>query len=389
MMQEERNNKNIIIGIICAVFVALLSFLSIGILPIALLCVILPAVAFYGDMKSTYPIASITLTVTWVILGIIYWPILYVMLPIIICICILPIACYILFFKLKEVSFYEGVVYSITAALISIMFGVLLVFLISAKGDLIKIYTQSIYSYLSSANENSFFDALLPGLSSAILFMKNATDFGELFTYSVSTIGFAREAHLEIIMPYLNDILKLYGVSYFMSFSLLIGVFTWYIPALIYYRKVRWDTKGPKLKPPPITSFKMPRWFTNTIMLLLVFVIIIQYAGSERWFSVAIAIQKIIMLLLAFQGISTIAWLLKRYKVQKASRVIILIILCFLSSLMAWVGVFDVVFNIRLYSANREMIRKTLYIMKKNYDKEKTSKKNNDKDNDDERKNEK
>lgn len=393
-MQEKRDNKNIIIGIICAVFAALLSFLSIGILPLALLLVMLPAVAFYGDMKSRYPIASITLIISWIILCIMYWSSIYIMLPIIICICILPIVCYILFFIFKDLSFYESVIYTIAAALISVMIGVLIIFLINARGDLIEMYQQSIYDYLISAKENSFFDALLPGFSSAILFLENAVDFNEFFAYSASTIDFSREAHLEIIVPYMKDVLGLYGVSYFMSFALLIGIFTWYIPTLIYYRMVKWDVKGPKLKPPPITSFRMPKWFTNTIMLMLVFVIFIQYAGSERWNSVAMAIQKIIMLLLAFQGISTIAWLLKRYKVHKTLRAVILIIICFLSSLMAWIGIFDVVFNIRLYSANREMIRKTLYIMKKNYDKEKNSKKhkdidNSDKDNDDERKDEK
>ena len=99
-------------------------------------------------------------------------------------------------------------------------------------------------------------------------------------------------------------------------------------------------------------------------------------------------------MMLALQGISTIAWMLKRYKVHKVIRVIVLIGACLLGALMAWIGIFDVVFNIRLYSANKEAIRRTIAIMKKKNEisknktdqTEKNNEDNNGTNHDDERK---
>lgn len=364
-MKEQENFGTIhyILGYLITTALAVAGLFSNGWIMLAV-CFILPIMVIMMDSRTRFPAASLGFTVLAAMALALRWSTAGLLLPVVLSAATMVIAVYFIL-RMKNIQFYEGMIYTVAAAMTGMVMGVVILYIIHDQTDLVLLYGEQIMGNIRQMPNNPLIDALLTSFSAQVQLINDGAGLTQVMEYINQSMALSHQQKLDIVLPALGNLWQAVSAAYLMKYAILSGLLAWYIPLNIQYRKVARTQEGPALKPPPFTAFRMSRWFTNTLMLLLLVVLLLQFSGGSRFLTAMIAIQHTVMLLLSLQGLSTMAWILKKNRFPLAARWVILIILTFLGNTLAWIGIIDVVFNIRLFLANKQNIQRAVALARK------------------------
>ena len=269
-------------------------------------------------------------------------------------------------------EYWQSIGYVILAEFVGIVAGVLIVYLYYGRQDLAGLLAQGFRNVYETAAPNNEIAAMSINLMAQILAFTtqgSAVDLTEIDAMSISD-------KLDIIVPMVKTGLARALPSFMMGYGILSGVWAWFMSSLMIDRRAR-DKKPLKAiaehKPhPPFAEWKLPRWLTNVLMLVLLVSIIISFAAQGPFLNAAYALQTVATVILAIQGLAVVNWWLKKKKVKSAVNVLICILAVMLSMvinfLLPLLGVADIMFSIRVSDVQRAAIKKKMEEIKKQVD---------------------
>jgi ABC-type multidrug transport system fused ATPase/permease subunit len=331
---------------------------------------ILPAVAiyFYASYKNYWALilSAALLLLTALLVG----EYIVVLLPFILPI-ILAGAAGIYMHKSSE-EYWQSIGYVILAEFVGIVAGVLIVFLYYGRQDLAGLLAQGFRNVYETAAPNNEIAAMSINLMAQVLTLTtqgNAADLAEIDAMSIAD-------KLDMIVPMIKTGLARALPSFMMGYGILSGVWAWFMSSLMIDRRAR-DKKPLKAidehKPhPPFAEWKLPRWLTNVLMLLLLVSIIISFAAQGPMLNAAYALQTVATVILAIQGLAVVHWWLKKKKVKNSVNVLVCVLAVMLSMvinfLLPLLGIADIMFSIRVSDEQRAAIKKKMEEIKKQVD---------------------
>ena len=331
---------------------------------------ILPAVAiyFYASYKNYWALilSAALLLLTALLVG----EYMVVLLPFILPI-ILAGAAGIYMHKSSE-EYWQSIGYVILAEFVGIVAGVLIVFLYYGRQDLAGLLAQGFRNVYETAAPNNEIAAMSINLMAQVLTLTtqgNAADLAEIDAMSIAD-------KLDMIVPMIKTGLARALPSFMMGYGILSGVWAWFMSSLMIDRRAR-DKKPLKAiaehKPhPPFAEWKLPRWLTNVLMLLLLVSIIISFAAQGPMLNAAYALQTVAYRDIGDTGSCGGSLVAQKKKVKNSVNVLVCVLAVMLSMvinfLLPLLGIADIMFSIRVSDEQRAAIKKKMEEIKKQVD---------------------
>jgi ABC-type multidrug transport system fused ATPase/permease subunit len=211
--------------------------------------------------------------------------------------------------------------------------------------------------------------------------------------------GMTTAAKLDIIVPQIETAMASALPSTIMSYGIISGVWAWFVSSELIKRRASAKKPLPGIKEykpyPPFSEWKLPKWLTNVLMVLLLASIIISFAAQGAMLNAASALQTVAVVILSIQGLSVVNWWLKKKKVAAVLNVAICVVIAllsfFLNLILPLIGLIDIMFSVRMSDKQKEAIRKRMEEIKKQVDEqmkeldEKKKEEDENKDKDDEK----
>ena len=274
-------------------------------------------------------------------------------------------------------EFWLSVGYMIVAVLAGMIIGVIFIYFYYGMQDIAGLLAdgfRNVYQNLPPDDEVGVLGINI--MTQILLFAQQGImpEFAEISTMTMTE-------KLDSIVPLIKEGMASALPSYVMGYGIISGVWAWFISSVMI--KKRADAKKPLpgikeyVSHPPFSDWKMPRWFTNVLMVLLFAAIIISFMAKGEMLNVASALQTVAVVILSIQGLAVVNWWLKKKKVHVALNVLICLIVTILSLLFSrilpfllFLGFFDIVFSIRVSQKQKEAIIKKMEDIKNQVDKQ-------------------
>ena len=328
---------------------------------------VLPAVSiyFYASYKNYW--ALIISAVLFLMLAILVGEYMVALLPFILPV-ILAGAAGIYMHKSSE-EYWQSIGYVILAEFVGIVSGILIVYLYYGRQDLAGLLAQGFRNVYETAAPNNEVAEMSINLMAQILVLTTqgaAADLADISSMSIAD-------KLDMIVPMIKTGLARALPSFMMGYGIISGVWAWFLSSVMIDRRAR-DKKPLKAieehKPhPPFAEWKLPRWLTNVLMLLLLVSLIIAFAAQGPLLNAAYALQTVATVILAIQGLAVVHWWLKKKKVKNSVNVLVCAFAVMLSMVLNFflplLGIADIMFAIRVSDAQKAAIKKKMEEIKK------------------------
>lgn len=345
------------------------TFMNFYVFMITIAGLILPAliIYFYAYKKN-----SIALIISTVLLaGVAYIAYLgggsYVaLLPFILPIIITGIAG--AYFRHTGEKFWSGIGYTIAAELFGIMLGTIIVYFAYGKQDIANLIAQGFNDAFQSVPADDIFYNYQLDLLVGITQMTSQGLLAPIADIQAMTIT----EKLAIIVPQIKSAMANYLPSMIMGYGIISGILAWFLSSLLLASRKR---RGKELEgtkdfhaPPMFSTWKSPRWITNILMVLLITSIIIPYIAKGSIVSVAYALRSVSMLIISIQGLAVINWWVKKRLSTVGATIVCIVVVLFLNFILSWVGIFDIIFQIRTLSKRKQILKMRMDEIKRQVD---------------------
>ena len=280
-------------------------------------------------------------------------------------------------------EFWYSMGYMILAEMAGIVTGVVIIYFYYGMNDIATLIAEGFRNTYMSLPANDEIGASGLNLMIWMLGLAQtgaAQDFAEITAMSMSD-------KLDIIVPLIKIGIAKALPSYIMSYGIISGVWAWLLSSVMVSYRVKNKKKLEGIKEytphPPLSDWKLPRWLTNVLMLMLLVSILMSFATpDDSVLNVASAVQTAAVTILGIQGLAVINWWMK----SKKKPIWAIVIVCvasavFLGFLLPWLGVFDIIFSIRMSQQQKEAIKKRMEEIKKQVDEQMRENEDENKDN--------
>lgn len=276
------------------------------------------------------------------------------------------------FLKKYGEDFWSSMGYVILAEMTGIIVGIVAIYLYFGMQDIAGLLAEGFrnaYQNISPGDEAGSLGLNL--ITQLLISLKE----GYAPVYSEIS-GMSTVDKLDIIVPQIKTAMARALPSAIMGYGILSGVWAWFISSVLIKRRASGRKSLPGLKEykphPPFSEWKLPRWLTNVLMVLLLASIIISFAAEGAMLNAASALQTVAIVILSVQGLSVVNWWLKKKKVNTVLNVVICVAIVFLSFflnlLLPLIGLVDIMFSVRMSDQQKVAIRKRMEEIKKQVD---------------------
>ena len=280
-------------------------------------------------------------------------------------------------------EFWYSMAYMILAEMVGIVTGVVIIYFHYGMQDIATLISEGFRNTYLSLPANDEIGA--SGLNLMIWMLglaQNgvAPDYNEIVAKSMAE-------KLDMIVPLIKVGMAKALPSYVMSYGIISGVWAWFLSSVMVSNRVKDKKPLEGIKEytphPPLSDWKLPRWLTNVLMLMLLVSILMTFAAqSESVLNIASAVQTAAVTILGIQGLAVVNWWMKSKKKPVWVTVIVCVVaVVFLGFLLPWLGVFDIVFSIRMSQQQKEAIKKRMEEIKKQVDEQMHEMEDENKDN--------
>ncbi len=277
-------------------------------------------------------------------------------------------------------EFWLSMGYMIVAELAGIIIGIIIIYFYYGMQDIAGLLAEGFRNAYQNISADDEIGNLGVNFMTQIMILSSqgvAPDLAEISAMSIAD-------KLDMIVPIIKKGMASVLPSYVMGYGILSGVWAWFISSVMLTKRAAGKKSMPGAKNyevhPPFSEWKLPRWFTNVLMLLLLAAIIISFIAQGPMLNVAGVLQVVVMVILGIQGLSVLNWWLKKKKVHIVANVIICCASVVLFSFfLPWIGIFDIVFSFRMSQKQKEAIMEKMEEIKKQVDEQKRNEKEQEK----------
>lgn len=279
-------------------------------------------------------------------------------------------------------GFFAGMGYVIAAEFFGVMLGIIIVYISYGRVDIATLISRAFIDAYKNLSPNDEIYILQLNLMTQLLSISSDGTITQLAQIE----GMSIAEKIDIIAPQIKASMAALLPSVIMGYGIISGVTAWFASSLLMARRIRMKKKLAGVKkfspPPAFSSWKAPRWMTNILMVLLLTSILISFGAAGTMLNVASALQSAAIIVLSIQGLAVVNWWLKKKRVSAVLNIIMCTLsVIFLSLLLPWIGLVDIVFSIRLQGKRKDLIKLRMEEIKKQIDKQINKENNEDKTN--------
>ena len=276
------------------------------------------------------------------------------------------------YLKKSAEGYWQSIGYMILAEFAGIVIGVVVIFFYYGRQDLTSLLAQGFRNVYETAAPSDQIAKMSIDLLTQLMTL--ATQGSTADFTAITDMSLTEE--LDMIVPLIKMGLARALPSFMMAYGILSGVWAWLMSSIMIDRRAR--AKKPlkgveEHKPhPPFSEWKLPRWLTNVLMLVLLVSIIISFSTQGPFLNAAYVLQTVAVTVLAIQGLAVVNWWLKKKKVKNSLNILICVVTVMLSMvinfLLPLLGVADIMFSMRMSDEQKELIKKRMEAVKKQMD---------------------
>ena len=268
-------------------------------------------------------------------------------------------------------EFWSSMGYVILAEMTGIIIGIVAIYLYYGMQDIAEL--------LAEGFRNAFTD-ISPGNRAGTLLLNLMTQFFASMEKGaivyVNTGDMTTGAKLDIVVPQIKLAMAGLLPSAIMGYGIISGVWAWFLSSVLITKRVADKKPLPGIKEykpyPPFSEWKLPRWLTNVLMVLLLASIIISFTAQGAMLNAASALQTVAVVILSILGLSVVNWWLKKKKVAAVLNVVLCALIACISFIFNFVlpliGLIDIMFSVRMSDKQRNAIKKRMEEIKKQVD---------------------
>ncbi len=266
-------------------------------------------------------------------------------------------------------NFWNSMGYMIMAQMGGAIIGIIVIYFFYGMQDIAGLISESLRNALSSIPADDEMGALTLNTMTWALMM--ATRGVQVAFSDVAAMSAVEK--LDYIIPLMRQGIAGALPSAILNYGIIGGVWAWFLSAVMIRARARnkKELKGIKeyMPHPPFSEWKLPRWLTNVLMVILLAALLLSFAAEGTLLNVASVLQSVAIVVIGIKGLAVVNWWLKKKNVPLALNVLICIAaVIFLNFVLPWLGVFDIVFSLRLSREQKKEIRERMDEIKKQVD---------------------
>ncbi len=266
-------------------------------------------------------------------------------------------------------NFLTSMGYMIMAQMGGAIVGIIVIYFYFGMQDIAGLIAEgfrSAYSEIPAGDEMRAFSLDVMTWALMVASKGMQVPFGEVTALDVTE-------KLNYIVPLLRQGVVQSLPAVVLDYGIIGGVWAWFLSSVMINKRAanKRELKGVKeyVPSPPFSEWKLPRWITNVLMVILLAAVILSFSSEATLLNVASVLQSVAIVIIGIQGLSVLNWWLKKKKLPTGLNVLICVMaVVLLNFILPWLGVFDIVFSIRLSKEKKEEIRAQMEKIKKQVD---------------------
>lgn len=258
--------------------------------------------------------------------------------------------------------FFDGLMYTCGAALFGMAAGMVGLYILWGQ-DVLGVMADALSGYLLRFSGAPLAEQLVRDTYLAVrIAAEGITNAQALEEAARAVAAMEYSAVVEEIMPALRGAIKWSVPSAMVTWSVYAGVVGWVVPARRISRRVERALPVPeklrRLPPmPPFGSWAIPRWLYMPMMLLMVFALAVRLFEWDTMYVASLVLTNLLYTIVMFQGMAMVWFWLGTRRVDPAVRVLIIgVVFVLARAILSWIGLLDMLFNIRRYWVLRSQL---------------------------------